>query len=287
MEYTTLNNGVKMPMLGYGTFQIPADETECCVLDAISTGYRSIDTAQGYFNEEGVGKAISKCGIARDELFLTTKIWISNGGYEKAKSSIDESLRKLKTDYVDLMLVHQPFNDYYGSYRAMEEAYKSGKIRTIGVSNFMPDRFIDIAGFVEITPAVNQLEVHVFQQQRIAKEILKKHGTQLMAWSPLAQGKNGLFTNETLTGIGEKYGKTAAQVNLRFLIQSGVVIIPKSTHRERMEENFALFDFRLTNEEMDKLEALDLGKSQFIDHYAPEVAEMFVGAGKMNIELAE
>ena len=280
MEYVTLNNGVKIPMLGYGVFQIGAEDTERCVLDAISVGYRSIDTAQGYFNEEGVGEAISKCGVARDELYLTTKIWISNGGYEKAKASIDESLRKLKTDYVDLMLIHQPFNDYYGSYRAMEEAYKAGKIRAIGVSNFMPDRFIDIAGFVEVAPAVNQLEVHVFQQQKIAREILNKYNTQIMAWSPLAQGKNNLFTNETLTNIGEKYGKTAAQVNLRFLIQSGVVVIPKSTHRERMEENFNLFDFNLTKGEIQELEALDLGRSQFIDHYAPDVAEMFVNAGK-------
>ena len=281
MEYAVLNNGVKMPMLGYGVFQIPVEDTKRCVLDAISVGYRSIDTAQGYFNEEGVGEAISSCGISRDELFLTTKIWISNGGYEKAKESIDESLRKLKTDYVDLMLIHQPFNDYYGSYRAMEEAYKAGKIRAIGVSNFMPDRFIDIAGFVDVTPAVNQLEVHVFQQQKIAGEILKKYGTQLMAWSPLAQGKNNLFTNETLVEIGEKYNKTAAQVNLRFLIQSGVVVIPKSTHKERMEENFNLFDFSLTDDEMNGLKALDLGKSQFIDHYAPDVAEMFVSAGKV------
>ena len=281
MEYAVLNNGVKMPMLGFGVFQIPVEDTKRCVLDAISVGYRSIDTAQGYFNEEGVGEAISSCGISRDELFLTTKIWISNGGYEKAKESIDESLRKLKTDYVDLMLIHQPFNDYYGSYRAMEEAYKAGKIRAIGVSNFMPDRFIDIAGFVDVTPAVNQLEVHVFQQQKIAGEILKKYGTQLMAWSPLAQGKNNLFTNETLVEIGEKYNKTAAQVNLRFLIQSGVVVIPKSTHKERMEENFNLFDFSLTDDEMNGLKALDLGKSQFIDHYAPDVAEMFVSAGKV------
>ena len=268
-------------MLGYGVYQIPAEDTKRCVLDAISVGYRSIDTAQGYFNEESVGDAISACGVPRDQLFLTTKIWISNGGYDKAKASIDESLRKLKTDYVDLMLIHQPFNDYYGSYRAMEEAYKAGKIRAIGVSNFMPDRFIDIAGFVEIPPMVNQLEVHVFQQQKVARPILKKYGTQLMAWSPLAEGKNGLFTNPTLTEIGKQYGKTAAQVDLRFLIQSGVVVIPKSTHKERMEENFNLFDFTLTGEEMQKLAALDLGHSQFIDHYAPEVAEMFVNAGKM------
>lgn len=179
------------------------------------------------------------------------------------------------------MLIHQPFNDYYGSYRAMEEAYKAGKIRAIGVSNFMPDRFIDIAGFVEVTPAINQLEVHAFQQQKTAREILNKYHTQIMAWSPLAQGKNNLFTNETLTKIGERYGKTAAQVNLRFLIQSGVAVIPKSTHKERMEENFNLFDFNLAGEEMKELETLDLGHSQFIDHYAPEVAKMFVDAGKM------
>ncbi|MCI8328767.1 MAG: aldo/keto reductase [Oscillibacter sp.] len=281
MEYAVLNNGVKIPMLGYGVFQIPREDTKRCVLDAISAGYRSIDTAQGYYNEDAVGEAITACGIPRDELFLTTKIWISNGGYEKAKASIDESLRKLQTDYVDLMLIHQPFNDYYGSYWAMEEAYRAGKIRAIGVSNFMPDRFIDIAGFVEVTPAVNQLEVHVFQQQKIAREILKKHETQLMAWSPLAQGKNGIFTNEALTEIGAKYGKTAAQINLRFLLQSGVVVIPKSTHKERMEENFNLFDFSLTDAEMHSLEALDLGHSQFIDHYAPDVAEMFVSAGKV------
>ncbi len=281
MEYAALNNGIQIPMLGYGVFQIPREDTKRCVLDAISAGYRSIDTAQGYYNEEAVGEAVRDCGVPRAELFLTTKIWISNGGYEKALASIDESLTKLQTDYVDLMLIHQPFNDYYGSYRAMEESYRAGKIRAIGVSNFLPDRFIDFAGFVETTPAVNQLEVHVFQQQKTAKEILKKHGTQLMAWSPLAQGKNGIFSNALLTEIGEKYGKTAAQVNLRFLIQSGVVVIPKSTHKERMEENFQLFDFCLTREEMRRLETLDLGRSQFIDHYAPEVAEMFVNAGRI------
>lgn len=280
MEYTTLRNGVKIPMLGYGVFQIPAEDTKRCVLEALSVGYRSIDTAQGYFNEAGVGEAVAESGIPREDLFLTTKIWISNGGYEKAKASIDESLRKLKTDYVDLMLVHQPFNDYYGTYRAMEEAYRAGKLRAIGVSNFMADRFIDLCGFVEIPPMVNQMEVHVFQQQRALRPYLKKHGAQLMAWSPLAQGKNGLLTNPVLMEIGQKYGKTAAQVDLRFLIQSDVVVIPKSTHRERMEENFNLFDFRLTEDEMHRLEALNLGRSQFIDHYAPEVAEMFVSAGK-------
>ena len=279
MEYTTLRNGVRMPMLGYGTFQIPAEDTKRCVLEALSVGYRSIDTAQGYFNEEGVGAAITECGIPREDLFLTDKVWISNGGYEKARASIDASLQKLRTDYIDLLLIHQPFNDYYGTWRAMEVAYKAGKIRAIGVSNFMPDRFVDLCGFVDIAPMVNQLEVHVFQQQRAIRPYLEKHGSQLMAWSPLAQGKNDLFTHPILTEIGARYGKTAAQVDLRFLIQSGVVVIPKSTRRERMEENFALFDFHLTDGEMEQLQGLDLGRSQFIDHYAPDVAEMFVGAG--------
>ena len=279
MEYTTLRNGVRMPMLGYGTFQIPAEDTKRCVLEALSVGYRSIDTAQGYFNEEGVGAAIRECGIPREDLFLTDKVWISNGGYEKARVSIDASLQKLRTDYIDLLLIHQPFNDYYGTWRAMEEAYKVGKIRAIGVSNFMPDRFVDLCGFVDIAPMVNQLEVHVFQQQRAIRPYLEKHGSQLMVWSPLAQGKNDLFTHPILTEIGARYGKTAAQVDLRFLIQSGVVVIPKSTRRERMEENFVLFDFHLTDGEMEQLQGLDLGRSQFIDHYAPDVAEMFVGAG--------
>ena len=281
MEYIELKNGVNIPALGYGTFQISARETKRCVLEALSMGYRSIDTAQGYFNEEAVGDAVRDCGIPRNELFLTTKIWISNGGYEKAKASIDESLGKLKTDYIDLMLIHQPFNDYYGTWRAMEEAYRDGKLRAIGVSNFLPDRFIDLCGFVEIPPMINQLEMHVFQQQRMIRPYLEKHGTRLMAWSPLAQGRNGMFTDPVLTEIGSKYGKTAAQTALRFLIQSGVIVIPKSTHQERMEENFGLFDFNLTKDEMRRLEALDLGHSQFIDHYAPEVVEMFVGAGQV------
>ena len=270
-----------MPKLGYGVFQVSNEECERCVLDAISVGYRSIDTAQSYGNEEAVGSAVQKSGVPRGELFLTSKIWMSNASYEKAKSSINKSLQRMKTDYLDLMLVHQPFNDYYGTWRALEEAYRAGKLRAIGVSNFMPDRFIDLCGFVDIAPMVNQLEVHVFQQQRTIRPYLEKHGTQLMAWSPLAQGRNGLFTDPTLQKIGARYGKTAAQVNLRFLMQSGVVVIPKSTHRERMAENFDLFDFRLTDEEMEQLQAMDLGRSQFIDHYAPDVAEMFVGAGSV------
>lgn len=276
MEYVTLNNGVKMPKLGYGVYQVDPAEAERCVLDAISVGYRSIDTAQAYANEEGVGNAIVKCGIPRDELFITTKVWISNAGYEKAKASIDESLKKLQTDYIDLLLIHQPFGDYYGTYRAMEEAYKAGKVKAIGVSNFYPDRFIDINHFAEIKPAVNQIETHVFQQQKTAKEYLEKYGAQIESWGPFAEGKNDYFNNPVLKEIGAKYGKSAAQVALRFLLQSDVVVIPKSTHKERMEENFNVFDFTLTADEMTAIEALDGGESLFFSHYDPEMVEWFM-----------
>lgn len=276
MEYVTLNNGVKMPKLGYGVYQIDPAEAERCVLDAISVGYRSIDTAQAYSNEEGVGNAIVKCGVPRDELFITTKVWISNAGYEKAKTSIEESLRKLKTDYIDLLLIHQPFGDYYGTYRAMEETYKAGKVKAIGVSNFYPDRFIDIHNFAEIKPAINQVETHVFQQQKTAKEYLKKCGAQIESWGPFAEGKNDYFNNPVLKEIGAKHGKSAAQVALRFLMQSDVVVIPKSTHKERMEENFNVFDFTLTAEEMSAIEALDGGESLFFSHYDPEIVEWFM-----------
>ena len=231
MEFVTLNNGVKMPKLGYGVYQVDAAETERCVADAISVGYRSIDTAQAYGNEEGVGEAVAKSGVARDELFLTTKVWISNAGYEKAKASIDESLRKLKTDYIDLLLIHQPFNDYYGTYRAMEEAYKAGKVRAIGVSKFYPDRLIDLCQFVEVKPAINQVETHVFQQQAQAHEIMKKYGVQHESWGPFAEGRKDFFNNPVLTEIGAKYGKSSAQTALRFLLQSDVVVIPKSPTR--------------------------------------------------------
>ena len=280
MDYVTLRNGVAVPALGYGVLRIAAEDTARCVAEAIAAGYRSLDTAQGYFNEAEVGEGIARSGVPREALFLTTKVWVSNGGYEKAKASIDESLRKLRTDYIDLMLVHQPFNDYYGTYRAMEEAYRAGKLRAIGVSNFMMDRFIDIANFTDIPPMIDQLEVHVFQQQKAARPILEKYGAQLMAWAPLAEGKHGLFTNETLARIGRAHGKTAAQVDLRFLVQSGVIVIPKSVHRERMEENLDVCDFTLTDEEMQEIGALDLGHSLFLDHRAPEAAEMFVQAGK-------
>ena len=261
METIRLNNGVEMPILGYGVYQVTPEECERCVLDAISVGYRSIDTAQAYYNEEGVGNAVRKCGVPREELFITTKVWISNGGYEKAKVSIDESLRKLQSDYVDLLLIHQPFNDYYGTYRAMEEAYKDGKARAIGVSNFYPDRFIDLAEFCEIKPAVNQVETHVFNQQVKPQEIMKKYGTKVMSWGPFAEGRNDIFTNPVLTKIDEKYGKTAAQTALRFLLQNDVVIIPKSVHKDRMQQNFDLFDFTLTAEEMAEIEALDGGEN--------------------------
>lgn len=276
MYYVTLNNGVKMPQLGYGVYQTPAEETERCVLEAIKNGYRSIDTAQAYGNEEGVGNAIVNCGLPREELFITTKIWVSNAGYEKAKASIEESLRKLKTDYIDLLLIHQPFGDYYGTYRAMEEAYKAGKVRAIGVSNFYPDRFIDIAHFSEIKPAVNQVETHVFQQQKTAKKYYEKYGTKLMSWGPFAEGRNDFFNTPLLKEIGAKYNKTAAQVALRFLLQSGDIIIPKSTHEERMKENINVFDFELTPDEMSKLEALDTGKSLFFSHYDPETVSWFM-----------
>lgn len=276
MEYTTLNNGVKMPMLGYGVYQTPPEDTERCVLDAISIGYRSIDTAQAYGNEEGVGNAIEKCGLPREELFITTKVWISNAGYEKAKASIEESLKKLKTDYVDLLLIHQPFGDYYGTYRAMEEAYKAGKARAIGVSNFYPDRYLDLAHFAEVTPAVNQVETHLFCQQKTAKEYMKKNGTQIMSWGPFAEGKNDYFNTPALKEIGEKHGKTTAQVALRFLLQSGVVLIPKSVHKNRMQENFDIFDFTLNEEEMKQLESLDGRKSLFFSHYDPQTVEWFM-----------
>jgi diketogulonate reductase-like aldo/keto reductase len=269
-----------MPQLGYGVYQVAPEEAERCVLDAISVGYRSIDTAQAYANEEGVGNAIEKCGVPREELFITTKIWITNAGYEKAKASIEESLKKLKTDYIDLLLIHQPFNDYYGTYRAMEEAYKAGKVKAIGVSNFYPDRFIDIANFCEIVPAVNQVETHVFQQQKIAKDVMKKYGTQIESWGPFAEGKNDYFNNPVLKEIGEKYGKSIAQTALRFLLQSGVVVIPKSTHKERMEENFNVFDFKLTDEDMKKIEALDGGESLFFSHYDPQTVEWFMSFSK-------
>lgn len=280
MEYVKLNNGIEMPILGYGVYQVTPEECERCVSDAISVGYRSIDTAQAYHNEEGVGSAVSKCGIPRDQLFITTKAWISNAGYEKAKASIDESLRKLQTDYIDLLLIHQPFNDYYGTYRAMEEAYRAGKLRAIGVSNFYPDRFVDLAEFCEIKPAVNQMETHVFNQQVKLQKIMQQYGTRLMSWGPFAEGKNGFFTNETLKAIGDEYKKSAAQVALRFLIQRGIIVIPKSTHKERMIENFDVFDFALNEEDMSDIASLDKAESLFFSHYDPETVKWLINYAK-------
>lgn len=280
MEYVKLSNGVEMPILGYGVYQVPPQECERCVLDAIGVGYRSIDTAQAYRNEEGVGNAIRKCGVPREELFITTKVWISNAGYDKAKASIDESLRKLQSDYADLLLIHQPFGDYYGTYRAMEEAYRAGKARAIGVSNFYPDRFVDIAEFNEIKPMVNQVETHVFNQQTEPQRIMEKYGTQIMSWGPFAEGRSRFFSNETLKEIGAKYGKSVAQVALRYLIQRGVVVIPKSTHIERMKENLNVFDFELSADDMAAIAALDKGESLFFSHYDPATVEYLIGMGK-------
>ncbi len=276
MQTVKLNNGVEMPILGYGVFLVDPKECERCVTDAIDTGYRLIDTAQAYYNEEGVGAAVKKSGINRDEFFLVTKVWITNSGEEKAAKSIDESLRKLQTDYVDLLLIHQPFGDYYGTYRAMENAYKEGKTRAIGVSNFFPDRFVDLCNFVEIKPMINQMETHVFQQEKTLRKYLNKFGTQLMSWSPMARGENNLFNNETLKLIGAKYNKTAAQVALRFLTQENVIVIPKSTHKERMKENFEIFDFKLSDGDMNTLRALDKGESIFVNHYDPEFVQSII-----------
>ena len=277
MKTVTLNNGVVMPQIGYGVYQVSPAECERCVSDALRVGYRMIDTAQAYHNEEGVGAAVKKSGIARDELFLVSKVWISNYGFDKAKASIDESLRKLGTDYIDLMLLHQPFCDRYGAYRALEAAYKEGKVRAIGVSNFYPDHFIDLASNVEIVPAVNQVETHVFDQQVEAQGYMKEFGTHVMAWAPLAEGRNNFFTNPVLEEIGRKYGKSVAEVALRWLIQRDIIIIPKSVHIERMQQNLDIFDFELTQEDMAAIAALDTKQSLFFDHHAPEVVKMFMG----------
>lgn len=266
-----------MPRIGYGVYQVSPEECERCVSDALKVGYRMVDTAQAYHNEEGVGAAVKKSGIPREELFLVSKVWISNYGYEKAKASIDESLRKLGTDYIDLMLLHQPFCDRYGAYRALEAAYKEGKLRAIGVSNFYPDHFVDLASNVEIVPAVNQVETHVFDQQTEAEKYMDEFGTRMMAWAPLAEGRNGFFTNPVLEAIGKKYGKSVAQVALRWLSQRDVIIIPKSTHVERMEQNLDIFDFTLSDEDMEEIARLDTGKSLFFDHHDPEVVKMFMG----------
>lgn len=276
MEYVTLSNGVKMPILGYGVYQVTKDECERCVLDALEVGYRSIDTAQSYFNEEEVGSAMKKSGIPREEIFLTSKVWVEHCGYEKTKKSVEESLRKLQTDYLDLMLLHQPFNDYYGAYRALEDLYDEGKLRAIGVSNFYPDRLVDLASFTRIPPMVNQIETHVLNQRTEDHEWMGKYHVAHEAWAPFGEGRGGLFDNEVLKQIGKKYGKTTAQVMLRWNIQRGVIVLPKSAHKERMIQNLDVFDFTLTDEDMNAIAGLDTKTSAFFFHYDPNMVEWFV-----------
>lgn len=276
MEQITLNNGVKMPIVGYGVYQVSKEECERCVTDALAVGYRSIDTAQSYFNEEQVGNAIVKSGIPREDIFLTTKVWVEHYGYEQTKKSVVESMRKLRTDYLDLVLLHQPFSDYYGAYRALEDLYDEGKLRAIGVSNFYPDRLVDIASFSRVKPMVNQVETHPFNQQIEAKKWMDKYGVQIEAWAPFGEGRGGLFENPVLAEIAKKYNKTTAQVMLRWHIQRGVVVIPKSTHKERMEENLNVFDFALEQADMNRISELDKKQSSFFSHSDPAMVEWFV-----------
>lgn len=276
MEYVKLNNGIEMPLISFGVYQIPKEDTKRCVLDAIKSGYRGIDTAQSYFNESEVGDAIVECGVPREELFITTKVWIDHYGYEECKASVEESLRKLKTDYLDLCLLHQPFCDYYGAYRALEELYAEGKIKAIGVSNFYPDRLTDICMFDrKVIPAVNQVEVNPYNAQWCAQENMEKHGVKMEAWAPFGEGRNNLFTNEILVSIGKKYNKSSAQVMLRWLIQRGVIVACKSTHIERMQENINVFDFELTEEDMNSIKTLDTSNSLFFSHNDPNMVEWF------------
>ncbi|HJE83901.1 aldo/keto reductase [Megasphaera stantonii] len=275
MNYITLNNGVEMPAVGYGVYQVSPDECVRCVEDALHAGYRLIDTAQSYDNEYEVGQGLRQSGVVRGDIFLTTKIWIANAGYEKAKASIDDSLRRLQTDYIDLMLIHQPFGDYYGTYRAMEEAYKAGKLRAIGVSNFFADRFIDLCHNVEVMPAVNQVETHVFHQQAELHAIMDKYGVVHESWGPFAEGRKDFFTHPVLQRIGTAHHKTAAQAALRFLLQKDIVVIPKSVHKDRMVQNLDIFDFSLSDGEMKELEGLDEKESLFFSHYDPKMVEWF------------
>lgn len=276
MEYVKLNNGVTMPILGFGVYQIPKEETKRCVLDAIKVGYRSIDTAQSYFNEAEVGEALLECGVPRAELFITTKVWIDNYGYENCKKSVEESLKKLKTDYIDLVLLHQPFSDYYGAYRALEDLYKEGKIKAIGVSNFYPDRLSDMCLFGrKVIPTVNQVETNPMNAQITAQENMEKYGVHIEAWAPFGEGRNGLFENETLVNIGKKYNKSTAQVILRWLIQRGVIVVCKSTHVERIKQNFNVFDFELTSEDINQINQLDTGTSLFFNHQDPKMVDWF------------
>lgn len=275
MNYVTLENGVKMPQLGYGVYQVTKEECERCVLDALKVGYRLFDKAQSYFNEEEVGNAIVKSGVSREEIFLTSKVWIDHYGYEECRKSVLESLRKLKTDYIDLMLLHQPFSDYYGAYRALEDLYDEGKIKAIGISNFYPDRMVDLASFTRIKPMINQIEIHPYHQQVFSKEWHDKYGVQLEAWAPFGEGRKNMFELSELKEIGDKYGKTVAQVILRWHLQRGIVVIPKSTHLERMKENFNVFDFELAQEDMDVISKLDKNESSFFSHQDPSIVEWF------------
>lgn len=278
MDYVTLKNGVQMPKEGFGVFQIrDLDECERVVLDAIDTGYRLIDTAESYGNESAVGKAIAKSGVNRADLFISTKLWVTNTSYEGAKAAIDRSMENLGVDYLDLYLIHQAMGDYIGAWRAMTEAYKEGRIRAIGVCNFYPHRLADFCETVDELPAVNQVELHPFFQQENALSLMREYGVQPMAWAPFAEGKHGIFTHPVLTKIGEKYGKGAGQVALRWNMQRGVVVIPKSTHRERMEQNLDVFDFTLTDEEMKEIAALDIGHSEIIDHTDPKLVQALHG----------
>ena len=278
MKYVTLNNGVKMPILGFGVFQID-DMKECeeAVYNALKAGYRLIDTAASYRNEEAVGRAIKRSGIPREEIFVTTKLWVSDANYEKAKLAFETSLKKLDLEYIDLYLIHQPFNDVYGAWRAMTELYKEGKIKAIGVSNFYPDRLVDFIMNNEVVPAVNQVETHPFNQQVKANKIMKEYGVQIESWGPFAEGKNGIFTNEILSEIGKKYNKSVAQVILRWLIQRDVVVIPKSVRKERIEENFNVFDFELNSEDMGKISELDKKESLFLNHDDVEIVKWLNG----------
>ena len=275
VETVKLNNGIEMPLEGFGVFQVP-DPAVCeqAVLDAIATGYRLIDTAAAYMNEEAVGRAIAKCGVPREELFVTTKLWVQDASYEGAKQAIETSMKKLGLDYIDLYLIHQPMGDYIGAYRAMEEAYKAGKLKAIGVCNFYPNRLADLCETVEVKPAVNQVELHPFFQQENALALMKQYGVHPEAWGPFAEGNHGIFTHPVLTKIGQKYGKSAAQVALRWNVQRGVTVIPKSVHKERMEQNMAIWDFQLSNEDMAEIAGLDIGHSEIVDHSDPKFVQM-------------
>ena len=276
MKYVTLSNGVKMPIMGYGVYQVSKNECEKCVLDALEVGYRHIDTAQSYFNEEEVGKALKKSGIKREDIFITSKVWIEHYGYEECKKSVYESLKKLGLEYIDLMLLHQPFADYYGAWRALEDLYEEGKIRAIGVSNFYPDRLVDICNFARIKPMVNQIETHPLFQRNIDNEWMQKYGVQHEAWASFGEGRNGLFTNPVLVQIGEKYHKTAAQVMLRWAIQRNIIVLPKSVHKDRMIQNISVFDFELSLSDMEEIGKLDTNTSCFFSHQDPKMVEWFV-----------